>query len=177
MPRIPFSKADVLFVDEIGKDIAGEGMDPNVTGRSFFIGENEPYFESIAILDITDASEGNGTGIGNADVISRRAFDKFRMDMVYPNCITSRDSKSTKLPVTMPCDKQTFQFALQICFGIDLLKGPRIIWIKNTLRLDTFYISQALLEEAERNPELEILGELQEIHFDESGNVTDHDYD
>ncbi|MCI8862623.1 MAG: DUF2088 domain-containing protein [Lachnospiraceae bacterium] len=177
MPRIPFAKADVLFVDEIGKDIAGEGMDPNITGRSFFIGEKEPYFESIAVLDITDASEGNGTGIGNADVISGRAFDKFRMDMVYPNCITSRDSRSTKLPVTMPCDKLALQFALQICYGIDDSRGPRIVWIKNTLCLDTFYISEALVEEARMNPDLEIAGELQEINFDHAGNVIEHNYD
>lgn len=174
MPSIPFPKADVLFVDEIGKDITGEGMDPNITGRSFFIGNKEPFFESIAVLDITDVSEGNGTGIGNADVITRRAFDKFRMDMVYPNCITSRDAKTTKLPVTMPSDKLAFQFALNICYEIDWNNGPRIVWIKNTLRLDTFYISEALIDEAENNPDIEIAGVLQEVSFDQDGNVVDH---
>lgn len=177
MPSIPFRKADVLLVDEIGKDITGEGMDPNITGRSFFIGNKEPFFESIAVLDITDASEGNGTGIGNADVITRRAFDKFRMDMVYPNCITSRDAKSTKLPVTMPSDKLTFQFALNICYGVDWNKGPRIVWIKNTLRLDTFYISQALVHEAQENPDIEIAGALLDVSFDQNGNVADHEYE
>ncbi|MDO4323455.1 MAG: lactate racemase domain-containing protein [Lachnospiraceae bacterium] len=176
MPRIPFKQADVLFLDEIGKDIAGEGMDPNITGRSFFIGNREPNFESIAVLDITDASEGNGTGIGNADVISKRAYDKFRMDMTYPNCITSRDAKSTKIPVTMPCDKLAFQYALQICYGIDREKGARIVWLKNTLRLDTFYISTALLDEARENPDLEILGNAVPVIFDENDNVIQHDY-
>lgn len=177
MPSIPFSKADVLFVDEIGKDITGEGMDPNITGRSFFIGNKEPYFESIAVLDITDVSEGNGTGIGNADVITKRAFDKFRMDMVYPNCITSRDAKSTKLPVTMPSDKLAFQFALNICYGIDWKKGPRIIWIKNTLNLHTFYISEALIDEAENNPDIEITGALQDVFFNQEGDVISHEYE
>lgn len=32
MPRIPFDNLDVLLVSEIGKDISGAGMDPNVTG-------------------------------------------------------------------------------------------------------------------------------------------------
>lgn len=176
MPAIPFKKADVLFLDEIGKDIAGEGMDPNITGRSFFIGNKEPDFESIAVLDITKASEGNGTGIGNADVISKRAYDKFRMDMTYPNCITSRDSKSTKIPVTMPCDKLAFQYALQICYGIDRQKGPRIVWLKNTLRLDIFYISVALVEEVKKNKDIEILSEPRDILFDRDGNVIEHEY-
>ena len=33
MPRIEFSPIDVLIIDEIGKDISGDGMDPNITGR------------------------------------------------------------------------------------------------------------------------------------------------
>lgn len=176
MPRIPFQKADILILDEIGKDISGEGMDPNITGRSFFIGNHEPFFESIAVLDITEASEGNGTGIGNADVITKRAFDKFRMDMVYPNCITSRDSKSTKIPVTMPCDKLALQFAQQICYGIDSEKGPRIVWLQNTLRLDSFYISEALLEEARENPMIKILETPEYAVFDDEGNVIMHTY-
>lgn len=176
MPRIPFEKADVLILDEIGKDIAGEGMDPNITGRSFFIGNKAPYFESIAVLDITEASDGNGTGIGNADVISRRAFDKFRMDITYQNCITSRDAKSTKIPVTMPNDRLVLQYALQICYGIDKEKGPRIVWLKNTLRLDTFYLSAAMLEEARNNSAIEVQGETSSVVFDENGNIIQHEY-
>ena len=33
MPRIMFNPLDVLIVDQIGKDVSGVGMDPNVTGR------------------------------------------------------------------------------------------------------------------------------------------------
>ena len=34
MPRFLLSGIDVLVVDRIGKDIAGAGMDPNITGRA-----------------------------------------------------------------------------------------------------------------------------------------------
>ena len=174
MLSIPFRKADVLILDEIGKNIAGEGMDPNITGRSYFIGNKEPFFESVAVLDITKESEGNGTGIGNADVISKRAFDKFRMEMTYPNCITSRDSKSTKIPVVMPNDKQALQYALQICYGIDKERGPKVVWLKNTLNLESFYISEALIPEAEKIVGMEITGNCAEISFDGNGNITEH---
>ena len=33
LPKIDFDKIDVLVIDEIGKNISGDGMDPNITGR------------------------------------------------------------------------------------------------------------------------------------------------
>lgn len=33
MPRLLFDSCDVLLVDKIGKNISGDGMDPNVSGR------------------------------------------------------------------------------------------------------------------------------------------------
>ena len=33
MPLLPFEQIDVLIVDEMGKNISGSGMDPNVLGR------------------------------------------------------------------------------------------------------------------------------------------------
>ena len=35
MGRLPIDDIDVLVVGEIGKEISGAGMDPNVTGRFF----------------------------------------------------------------------------------------------------------------------------------------------
>lgn len=71
MPRFPFAKCDALFVDEIGKNISGPGMDPNITGRSIFMGRWEPNFDGVAVLDLTEESHHNGNGIGNADVTTR----------------------------------------------------------------------------------------------------------
>ncbi|WP_019534490.1 lactate racemase domain-containing protein [Paenibacillus ginsengihumi] len=33
MPRLNVDRIDVLIIDEVGKDISGAGMDPNITGR------------------------------------------------------------------------------------------------------------------------------------------------
>ena len=33
LPRLPFHEADLLIIDEIGKEISGSGMDTNVVGR------------------------------------------------------------------------------------------------------------------------------------------------
>ena len=46
-----------------------------------------------------------------------------------------------------------------------------MVWMKNTLHLDSFFISPALLKEAEQNPDIEIVGERRKVEFDENGNV------
>ena len=33
MPQLPMDEIDLLIVDEIGKEISGAGMDPNVVNR------------------------------------------------------------------------------------------------------------------------------------------------
>ena len=50
-------------------------------------------------------------------------------------------------------------------------KKIRMIRIKNSLDVEYIYISEAMLEEARANPELEIVGEPEEIPFDEAGNI------
>ncbi len=34
MAKLPFNDIDLLIVDEMGKDISGVGIDPNITGRN-----------------------------------------------------------------------------------------------------------------------------------------------
>lgn len=67
-PRLPFDDLDVLVVDEMGKDVSGAGMDPNVIG--FWRregGERKPDYRTLIVLDLTPQSHGNATGIGFAD--------------------------------------------------------------------------------------------------------------
>jgi hypothetical protein len=75
MPRLPFKQVDVLLVDEIGKNISGAGLDPNVTGRLFFKGSpplKEPQITRIFVRDLTPETEGNAIGIGFADYTTTR---------------------------------------------------------------------------------------------------------
>lgn len=54
---------DVLIVDEIGKNISGEGMDPNATGRwSTPYASGGPAIQRMAVLNITEESHGNPLG-------------------------------------------------------------------------------------------------------------------
>ncbi len=171
IPGIPFEKVDVLILEEIGKDCSGAGMDPNVTGRSQSLGVWKPFIERIAILNLSEKSHHNGAGVGGGDVTTRRFLDKMDFDITYPNGITSHDLQGIKIPAVMPNDRTAVKMALETCIKADAPEGYRMVWMKNTLCLDAFAISPALLKEAEANPDIEILGSAQPVVFDENGNI------
>lgn len=171
MAKIPFDQVDVLFVDESGKDISGAGMDPNVTGRSPVLGISRPFIQRIAVFDLTDASHGNFGGLGSADVTTQRLYKKIDFEQTYPNGITAAEPWSVRLPAVMPSDRTAMQFALRTATETDWEKGPRIVWLKNTLALSEFYISEALKPDADAMDNVEVVSDRLEVIFDEEGNV------
>ena len=171
LPCIPFEKLDMLVVDQMGKDISGAGMDPNITGRSSIHGISEPNIERIVVRDLTENSHHNASGIGNADVIPQRMYDKINLEETYPNCITSCDVAGFKLPVIMPDDRLAFKLALHTITEASAETGYRIMWIQDTNHLQTFYITERLLEEAKKNPALTVEEQPLEVVYDADGYV------
>jgi len=55
MPRLPFAEIDLLIVDQMGKEISGAGMDPNVIGRAV-CGYTHRWFLSPVFLRTSRAS-------------------------------------------------------------------------------------------------------------------------
>lgn len=169
MPRIPYEKIDILIVDEIGKNISGAGMDPNVTGRSPRLGISAPYASRIVALRISEQSHGAGTGIGNADAITRRAYEAFDFDVTYANALTSNDPESVRIPAVMPGDREAVQFAMSTLMGRDRERTPRIVWIKNTGELSRLRVTEPLLKETQENGSLSLKSGPQRAVFDEEG--------
>lgn len=169
--RIFFDDIDVLVVDRLGKDISGDGMDPNITGRYAV-----PYMESgkkvqhIAVLDLTEETHGNCNGLGLADVTTRRLVEKIDVDCTYPNVVTSTVLCTPKIPLFAHSDRACIQIALKTCNYIDR-EHPRIVHIKDTMRLEEIEISQAMLEEARANEHIQVLGEPRDWPFDAEGNL------
>ncbi|HBP38267.1 MAG TPA: hypothetical protein DD640_05920 [Clostridiales bacterium] len=150
---IPFKKVDVIVVEEMGKDISGTGIDANVVGRSSTLGVWEPWAERIVILDLTDKSHHNANGVGLADIITRQLFDKISLEETYPNTITCAETNAVKIPVIMPTEKLAIQCAIRTCTQIPE-EGVRLVRIRNTLSLQEFFISPALVGEANAHPDL-----------------------
>ncbi len=150
MPSIPFSRADVLVVAEMGKDISGSGMDTNVIGRYPTAGLTGTFSaDKLAVLSLTAASAGNFHGVGFADFISRRLFAAMDLEHTYPNGLTNKTVGPAKIPPVMPDDRCAIQAALLTCRRSDEAE-PEMILIKNTHDLKTFYVTKSLISKALR---------------------------
>ncbi len=173
MPQIYFPQVDVLIIDEMGKNISGTGMDPNIIERyTTPTIANTNKFQRIVVRDLTAESHGNFNGAGLADICTRRVFDKMNFAATYPNQLTSRVVASARIPMVMENDRQAILAAIKTCCGIDQA-NLRMVRIKNTMELAEIMISPALLAEAVNHPLVEIFDSPQELAFDATGNLID----
>jgi len=173
MPQIYFPQVDVLIIDEMGKNISGTGMDPNIIERYTTPSiANTNKFQLIVVRDLTAESHGNFNGAGLADICTRRVFEKMNFAATYPNQLTSRVVASARIPMVMENDRQAILAAIKTCCGIDPA-NLRMVRIKNTTELAEIMISPALLPEAVNHPHVEIFDSPQELAFDATGNLID----
>jgi len=173
MASLPFSQIDVLIVDRIGKDISGDGMDPNITGRyPTPYASGGPDIAKLVVLDLTEATHGNANGMGKADVVTRRLVDKTNFPMTYCNALTSTVFAPVMMPMVMECDRDAVAAAIKACNARDLARA-RVVRIKDTLHLDDILISEAMLAEAGAHPRLTVVGEPAAMKFDGEGNFVE----
>ena len=173
LPRLLIPETDVLVVREIGKNFSGSGMDPNVTGTF-----GTPYAsggiqkQRTVVLDISEESHGSFIGLGMADTTTKRAFEKLDTNATYFNMITSTVLKVGKIPMVLEDDKLALQAALKTLTQVNK-DHIRMVYIKNTLSLETIMVSEALLEQVRARDDMEIMEEPRELRFDESGALLD----
>lgn len=173
MARILFDSVDVMIVDYIGKNISGEGMDPNIAGR-WIVPTIKGGIDAtrIGILDLTDETLGNFVGLGMADTCSKRVVEKISTENTYPNSLTSTVTELCKIPMYFDNHKHTIQATIKMVPA----KTPEeitMIRINNTLAMDTIWISENLIEQARTIPEIEILEDAKPLEFDDNGNLFD----
>jgi hypothetical protein len=168
-PVIPFEKVDVLICERMGKDISGTGMDSNVIGRSISLGVSKPFIERIGILALTEKTGGNFNGVALGDCITRRLFESLDFEATYPNSITASEPLAVKIPVVMDTDALCIRMCMRTCI-YGSADGLRIVWIRDTLSLKEFFISPALLDEAGRNPQLDVGEDVFHPEFDGDEN-------
>ena len=168
---LPFERADALVVDQIGKNISGDGMDPNITGTHFApYAYGGPKTENVAVLDLTPESRGSAIGIGAATVTTRRFFDKIDFGQTYPNRLTSKVLAVCKIPLVAPSDRAAIACAIYACALADQ-GNIRMARIRNSLHADELYVSEALWGEMRENPNATLLQEPAHMAFDADGNL------
>ncbi len=173
MPRLPFLQLDVLIVDEMGKEISGAGLDPNVIGRRMVFGEPEPkapVITRIVVRDLTDKTYGSGIGVGLADFVTQRLVDKLDHRPTYINCLTAMTPEKARLPMTGRTDREAIEWAFLTAGAVESARA-RVVRIKNTLHPECFYASEGLRPEIETNAKLMVRGAWSPLSFDEAGNL------
>jgi hypothetical protein len=147
LPRIPLSKFHLLIVDELGKNISGTGMDTRVIGRGLELQPGEaPEIKMIYVRDLTAESAGNSVGVGFADMIHERLYRKIDLQKMYVNTRTSMNPPAARLPIYLSSDREALDLALG-AIGSPEADDQRVVWIRNTLRLDRIAVSTRLASE------------------------------
>jgi len=149
MPSFPVDSIDVLAVDRMGKDISGTGLDPNIIGRIRIRGQAEPEkpdIKCIVVDDLTPASHGNALGVGLADVVTRRLFEKIDFPATYANVVTTTFLERGRIPVTAADYRRAMDIALIACGPIPS-GAERIIRIRDTLSMEDMFVSRTILDE------------------------------
>jgi len=171
MPGILIPRFDVLVVDRIGKDISGDGADPNVTGTfATPYAAGGPRIGRYVVLGLTGETRGNSLGVGLADFTTRRVFDATDFDLSYPNALTSRLVSTVRMPMVLDSDRLALQAALYTCVDADP-EAPGIVRLADTLHVDRIGVSAALLPGLAGDPRFEVLGPPAPLPFDAAGNL------
>jgi len=173
MPLLPLDDIDLLIVDEMGKDISGEGIDPNVVGRDVCCYGAErpvPRIFRIFVRDLTEGTEGSALGVGQADFTIQRLVDKIDFQVTAINCLTACCPESGRIPLAYPNDRDAIAAAMMTLRPCSI-EDVRIVHIKNTLELRRLLVSQGCLADLEGRPDIEIGDEYVELEFDQEGNL------
>jgi hypothetical protein len=175
LPRLPFREADLLIVDEIGKEISGSGMDTNVVGRKrAFRGatgpSDQPNMRFIFVRGLSAHTHGNATGIGLSDFTTTRLVKCMNYKATIINCLTSGYPEGANLPVHLDSDREVLEAAVRI-MGTRAPEQARIMHIRNTLKVEEVEVSEPCLAQTPAG-EFAVLGQAKPITFDAEGNLT-----
>lgn len=174
LARLPLRQADLLVIDEIGKNISGSGMDTNVVGRKrAFRGQatdDQPQMRLIFVRGLSATTHGNAAGIGLADFTTTRLVRTMNYRATVINCLTAGYPEGAFLPVHFETDREVLDAALAI-IGTRRPEEARILHIRNTLHLEEVEVSEPCLEEREGRTEFTPLEAPRPLVCDAQGSL------
>lgn len=172
LPKVPFPTADVLLIDEIGKNISGTGLDTNVVGRKFLdhmAAEHEfPKIRNIVVRGLTEETHGNATGLGLVEFCLTRVVEQMNEHVTRTNCLTGGHATAAMIPVHYRTDREVLDAVLPI-IGLTDPPHAKLMWIHNTLDVAELECSVAYLGQARERSEWEILSDPRPLPLDEKG--------
>lgn len=176
MPRLPFDEIDFLIIDQIGKNISGSGMDPNITGRhihgyssALTDRSTQPTVRRIFVRELTVETHGNAIGIGSADFTTTRLVKSIDQKVTAINALTALSVQSAKIPIHFETDRAAIDAALDT-LALKDRREAKVMRIANTLSLETIDISESLLKISPAAP-IARASAAGEMNFDSAGNL------
>lgn len=159
MATIFLDHIDVLVLAHFGKDISGQGADPNVIGRN---ARAVPVFggtraHAIVALELTPASHGNASGMGMVDFVTARFARAIDFDVTYKNVGPTGYHDLAALPMIANTDGDAVALAIATVPG-RRPEDVRLVYARDTKHLDTIYVSSALRDAVLAHPSLELAG-------------------
>ncbi|MEJ5369583.1 MAG: hypothetical protein WHT08_14785 [Bryobacteraceae bacterium] len=174
MPRLPVPEADLLIVEEIGKNWSGSGMDPKIINRDIHGNVNPwpfaPKVGRVYARRLHPLSYGNAIGIGMADAVHQRLVRAMKRRPTYVNGLTSGALACLKIPATFRSDRECLS-ALARTTGKLRGEDLGLVWIRNTQDLTVAALSENLLEGALSQAHVELLAPPRPLEFDEAGDL------
>ena len=173
MPVLPISDIDILYVDALGKNYSGTGMDTNVIGRFRILGVDEPERPDVKYLivgDVSEESHGNALGVGLADLTTERLVGQIDRNAMNANVVTSTFLERAKVPMVLADDREALQTAVRCNWGVPP-EETRFVRIPNTLHLEHLYVSENLVEEALANSDAEVVSGPEPLRFGADGSL------
>lgn len=165
---------DLLIIDQIGKNISGNGHDPNITGRSNSPGmEKELNCQKLFIRGLTKESHHNGAGIRCADITTRRCLEDIDFQATWTNVATVNILTGGSIPMFVETDREAITICIRTCLGIDYTQA-KIARILDTAHMNDIEVSLPYWETIQDRDDVELLSEPYDLPFDEYGFLVEN---
>ena len=175
MPALPVDRLHGLIVEEMGKNFSGTGVDTNIIGRLRIQGEAEmtsPSIRYVSVLDISEESHGNATGIGLVDFVTQRLIDKVDRKATYLNNLTTTFVTRAFLPTWYDTEQEALE-TMMFCLRSIPQDEVRLVHIPNTLYLTDCFVSEAVLNELTDTSRFSVVHGPRPVLFDAQGQLAD----
>lgn len=171
-----FNDIDVLIIDEIGKNISGNGHDPNVTGRNLGGTFKELLnLDKLFVRGITPEAHHNGCGLSACDVTTRAVLNDVDWDVTWTNGLTTGIMTAGQIPVYANTDEDAVRMCIRCLHNVDYSK-VRVVHIKNTLAMSTIEVSKALYDSIRDLPGISYVSGPVPMAFHEDGSLVETEW-
>ena len=103
-------------------------------------------------------------------MITQKVYRKINFNTTYTNTITATFLDRARIPMVFPTEYEAVEVGLKTIWNLPS-ELPRIIIIKNTLKLDEMYVSEAIWEGIRGRKNIVSSNQWEDMQFNESGEI------